>query len=385
MRILHIYRTYYPDSQGGIQEAIRQICLTTQVYGAESRIFTLSPSPKPSILSSSEGEVIRSRSWMAPASCDIGGPKSLMEYQKLVQWADVIHYHFPWPFLDILQLANFSRKPTVLTYHSDIVKQKFLRKLYGPLMHHTLGRVSAIVATSPNYLDSSPVLRKYLPEGKVKVIPLGISRPQHHQEPPNGSDLDYLDQIGVKSGRYLLFLGVLRYYKGVHSLVSAAQSIQGNVVIAGDGPEAKGLRELSKLYQLKNVIFLGEVTENEKHLLLANCAALVLPSHLRSEAFGMVLIEASMHSKPMICCEVGSGTSYVNVHGLTGLVVPPENPAALSEACNRLINDVPLANKMGQAALARYEALFSASALGKAHINLYSKLLAENSNGPTQS
>jgi rhamnosyl/mannosyltransferase len=329
-----------------------------------------------------EGLVIRSRSWMAPASCDLGGPSSLLEYRKLVAWADVIHYHFPWPFLDIFELFNSSKKPSVLTYHSDIVKQHFLKGLYSPLMHHTLRAMSAIIATSPNYLDSSPVLQKYLLEGKVKVIPLGISRPQADQDNSNTSDLDYLREIGIQSDKYLLFLGVLRYYKGVKSLVQAAQSIRGNIVIAGDGPEAKALKELSKLYQLKNIIFLGEVTVPQKHLLLEHCMAVVLPSHLRSEAFGMVLIEASMNAKAMICCEVGSGTSYVNVHGLTGLVVPPENPVALSEACNRLLNDAPLTRQMGEAARERYEALFSAKALGKAHIDLYSELLAANPNRP---
>lgn len=376
MRILHIYRTYYPDSQGGIQEAIRQICLTTRTYGAQSRIFTLSPSPSPESISYTEGGVIRSRSWMAPASCDLGGPSSFASFQKLIAWAEVIHYHFPWPFLDILQLSNFSKKPCVLTYHSDIVKQKILKRFYAPLMHRTLSEMSAVIATSPNYLESSPVLRKYLHKGKVRVIPLGISRPQSNMLTSSKSDIEYLDRIGVESGEYILFLGVLRYYKGVHSLISAAQSVEGNIVIAGDGPEANALKELTKHYHLKNIIFLGEVTETEKHLLLRNCTALVLPSHLRSEAFGMVLIEASMHAKAMICCEVGSGTSYVNIHGLTGLVVPPENPAALSEACNKLLNNAPLATQMGQAALKRYEDLFSENALGKAHIDLYSQLLA---------
>jgi rhamnosyl/mannosyltransferase len=94
----------------------------------------------------------------------------------------------------------------------------------------------------------------------------------------------------------------------------------------------------------------------------------------------MVLIEASMHAKAMICCEVGSGTSYVNIHGVTGLVVPPENPSALSEACNRLLYDIPLAIQMGQAALKRYDALFSADALGSAHIDLYKQVLGVDSN-----
>ena len=383
MRILHVYRTYYPDSLGGIQEAIRQICLSTQANGAEIRIFTLSPSPTPKNIFSAEGLIVRARSWMAPASCNFGGLGSLLEYRKLVAWADVIHYHFPWPFLDLFQLFNFSKKPSVLTYHSDIVKQKFLKRLYSPLMHYTLHAMSAIIATSPNYLDSSPVLRKHLPQGKVKVIPLGITRAALNASLSGEIDLDYLKQIGIKSGQYFLFIGVLRSYKGVCYLIKAAKSIAAPIVILGDGPEAKVLKELSRLYQLNNIIFLGEATEKQKHLLLDHCIALVLPSHLRSEAFGMVLIEASMHAKAMICCEVGSGTSYVNIHEVTGLVVPPENPTALSDACNRLLNDSILAGQMGAAAIQRYEALFSAQALGKAHIELYSKVLSAHSSGDT--
>jgi len=376
MKVLHVYRTYYPDSRGGIQEAIRQICLVTKTLGVESRVFTLSPKPTPKYLSLPEGEITRCRSWMAPASCDIGALSSLKEFQKLAVWADVIHYHFPWPFSDILQLFNFSNKPTVLTYHSDIVKQKFLKKLYSPLMHRSFRALSAMIATSPNYLNSSPILRKYFSQKNVEVIPLGISRPTPDKESSSASDLKYLNHIGAKGGEYLLFLGVLRYYKGVHHLIQAAQSISQPIIIAGDGSKMDSLRALSKFHQLDNVIFLGEVREEQKHQLLKNCLAIVLPSHLRSEAFGMVLIEASMHAKPMVSCEVGSGTSYVNLHGVTGLVVPPGNPSALADACNQLANDRELARRMGQAALKRYEKLFSSQALGKAHVELYAKVVS---------
>jgi rhamnosyl/mannosyltransferase len=131
---------------------------------------------------------------MAPDSCDVGSISSIKEFQKLAVWADVIHYHFPWPFLDILQLFNFLNKPTVLTYHSDIVKQKFLKKLYSPLMYRTFRALSAMIATSPNYLDSSPVLRKFFFQKKVSVIPLGISRPTADIENSSENDLKYLNQ-----------------------------------------------------------------------------------------------------------------------------------------------------------------------------------------------
>jgi rhamnosyl/mannosyltransferase len=105
---------------------------------------------------------------------------------------------------------------------------------------------------------------------------------------------------------------------------------------------------------------------------------LALPSHLRSEAFGMVLVEAEMYAKPMVCCEVGSGTSFVNVHGETGYVVPPESPVELASAINALLSDPILAAQMGSAARSRYERLFSGQALGRAYADLYREVLSSH-------
>jgi rhamnosyl/mannosyltransferase len=123
------------------------------------------------------------------------------------------------------------------------------------------------------------------------------------------------------------------------------------------------------------VVFAGQVTHEEKVALLSGCRALVMPSHLRSEAFGMVLVEAEMFGKPMVCCEMGSGTSYVNEHGVTGFVVPPEAPVQFAAAVNELVRNEALALKMGHAARERYERLFSGPALGNAYRRLYEEVL----------
>ena len=122
------------------------------------------------------------------------------------------------------------------------------------------------------------------------------------------------------------------------------------------------------------MIFAGQVTNEEKVSLIRNCHALVLPSHLRSEAYGMVLVEASMMKKPMISCEIGTGTSFVNIHEETGFVVPPEVPESLANVMQILLRDEALANKMGLVARSRYEQLFSGSALGQAYASLYKEL-----------
>jgi glycosyltransferase involved in cell wall biosynthesis len=163
----------------------------------------------------------------------------------------------------------------------------------------------------------------------------------------------------------------LRYYKGVHFLIEAAKRLNARVVIVGSGPEGDGLRKLAADAGAKNVLFAGHVSDAEKVALLKRCRALVLPSHLRSEAYGMVLVEAAMFGRPQISCEIGTGTSFVNSHEETGFVVPPQDPAALAAAMNALLADDALADRLGAAARLRYERLFSGPALGQAYAALY--------------
>jgi len=374
MRVVHVYRTYFPDPPGGLQEAIRQIALATRERGVEPRILTLSPTPEPSVIDYPEGQVIREKSWAAPASCDLGGPGSVIRYRQMVEWADVVHFHFPWPFADVLHLLGRTSKPTVMTYHSDIVRQKALGAVYGPLMRRTLRSMSAVVATSPAYARTSETLAANVSKERLKTIPLGII---DYRDAPQPADAQRNVQarLGLAPGApYFLALGVLRYYKGLHTLVEAARHVNARIVIAGSGPERERLAALTQQHGATNVVFAGQVTHDEKVALLKDCRAMVLPSHLRSEAFGMVLVEAAMFGKPMVCCEVGSGTSFVNEDGVTGWVVAKEQSSELARAMNALLADDARTAAMGRAARERYETLFSGAALGKAYSALYQEV-----------
>jgi rhamnosyl/mannosyltransferase len=372
MKVVHVYRTYFPDPPGGLQEAIRQIALSTRACGVDARILTLSPTPRPAEIDYPEGRVIRAKSWAAPASCDLGGLDSLLKYRKMADWADVVHFHFPWPFADLLHLLGRTRKPTVMTYHSDIVRQKSLGTLYGPLMARTLRSMSAVVATSPAYARTSETLAANVSSQRLKTIPLGII---DYHDAALAASVDIASRFGLSSEEpYFLALGVLRYYKGLHTLIEAAVRVDAKIVIAGSGPERERLVALANQEGARNIVFAGQVTHEEKVALLKGCRAMVLPSHLRSEAFGMVLVEAAMFSKPMVCCEIGSGTSFVNENGVTGWVVAPEKADELARAMNALLADDQMAIAMGQAARERYNALFSGEALGTAYSALYTEV-----------
>ncbi|WP_448509616.1 glycosyltransferase [Immundisolibacter sp.] len=390
MRILHVYRTYFPDPQGGLQEAIRQISLATAGLGVQSRIFTLSPHPSPATIERPEGLVVRSRSWAAPASCDIGGHAALRRFREQVEWADLVHYYFPWPFADLLHWLAPVRKPAVMTYVSDIVRQRMIGRLYRPLMKCTLHAMQAIVTASPAYARTSQVLATLVPPERLQVIPLGIVEHSYQDARREAAHIDTAAQFaepfrkfakaarqpsGLRSeGRFFLALGVLRYYKGLHILIEAAAASRLPVAIAGDGPQRSALEAHARALDAP-VAFLGHVSDAEKMALLRDCDALVLPSHLRSEAFGMVLVEAAMSSRPMISCEIGTGTSFVNQHGSTGLVVPPQDSVALAQAMRTLDQDVAMRERFGVAARERYDAFFAGEALGRAHANLYRRVL----------
>ena len=368
LRVLHVYRTYFPDPPGGLQEAIRQIALASRSYGMESRIFTLTPKQGIAEIERPEGVVIRSRSWAAPASCDLGGLQAFARFAEAAEWADVINYHFPWPFADILRLVVQPKSKSVLTYHSDIVRQRWLSKIYSPLMNNVLRSVNAVVATSPAYVATSPVLSQAAVLKKVRVIPLGIAEESY----PATGDNTVFARLGISPEEpYFLFIGVLRYYKGLHTLVRAAHQVSAKLILAGSGPEGDSLKQMAHDLGADNVLFAGQVTDAEKVTLIKHSLAMVLPSHLRSEAFGMVLVEAAMLGRPMVSCEIGTGTSYVNLEGESGFVIPPEDPQALAASLRMLLSDSELATKLGRGARARYERMFSGPALGMAYSSLY--------------
>ena len=368
LAVTHVYRTYFPDPPGGLQEAIRQIALATSQQGVANTIYTLSTQPDPKVLQRPEGRVVREKSWAEPASCNLGVAAAFRTFGSLAKETDVLHYLFPWPFADVLHACVRPQRPAVMTYISDVVRQRWLGAAYAPLMWRTLRQMKLIVANSPAYACTSPVLSHPDIRGKVRMIPLGIEESSYDKT----GDSALLERLGLVDGEpFFLFIGVLRYYKGAHFLVKAAKDLGVKVVIAGSGPEGEGLRVLAAEAAASNVVFAGQVSDAENVALLQACRALVLPSHLRSEAYGMVLVEAAMFGKPLISCEIGTGTSFVNAHEETGFVVAPGVPDELAAAMKTLLRDDRLAAELGLAARARYERLFSGPALGRAYAELF--------------
>ena len=367
MRVLHFYKTSFPDTMGGVEQVINQIARGANKLGVKTDVLSLTPERVPRTIEIDGYLAHRARLDMQIASTGFS-MSAFLRFAQLAKKADVIHYHFPWPFMDVVHFATMVKKPTVVTYHSDIIRQKHLLKIYRPLQWKFLGDMSRIVATSPNYLATSDVLAKY--KNKVSVIPIGLDKATYPV--PSPDKLTYWrERLGPK---FFLFVGVIRFYKGLHILMEAAQGTDYPIVIVGAGPIEEALKTQAAQLGLRNIHFLGFLPDADKVALLTLCYGVLFPSHLRSEAFGISLLEGAMYGKPMISSEIGTGTTFINIGDETGLVVPPSDPVAMRQAMRYLWEHPEQAADMGRRAEARYWEHFTADQMVGDYVKLYREL-----------
>jgi len=354
VRILHVYKNYHPIL-GGIENHIKLVCeefaklpgYQVQVVVANGNLQT-----KREIINGVE--VMKCGRLFELAST----PVSLSMYWHLKSLKpDIVHFHFPYPPGELfgwLNYRNFSTK-FVLTYHGDVVRQSGVMRLYDSIFKRLLKRVDTVIASNPNNLRSSEILREIHPK-KIKIVPYGI-RLQELQRPQE----DEVDFIRATYGnRIVLFVGKLRYYKGLPYLIQSAQKVEAKFLIIGAGPLRQPLETLVKEQNLQDrVIFLGEVDNQSLVNYLHSSDVFVLPSIYRSEAFGISLLEAMACGLPVITTELGTGTSYVNLHNKTGFVVPPADSKALAKALNFLLDNPGIRRSMGEAGFQRVSQEFT--------------------------
>jgi glycosyltransferase involved in cell wall biosynthesis len=356
---------------GGVEQVIAQIARGTHQLGVGVDVLSLTADPQAGTVHTDGYRAHRARINFEIASTGFSA-SAFLQFKRMAKEVDLIHYHFPWPFMDMVHFASRVNKPTLVTYHSDIIRQKNLLRVYRPLMHRFLSSVDSIVATSPNYLATSNVLSQYA--SKVRVIPIGLDKAAY-ATPTQDRLRHWRDALGPK---FFLFVGVLRYYKGLHVLIEAAQDTNFPVVIVGAGPIEQELRDQVARMGLRNVFFLGYLDEADKVALLMLCYAVLFPSHLRSEAFGISLLEGAMFGKPLISSEIGTGTTYINIAGETGLVVPPSDPLALRQAMQYLWTHTEDAARMGLCAEQRYWKHFTAAQMSESYVNAYADAIGKH-------
>jgi len=368
MKILHIYKDYHPVL-GGIENHIKWLAEAQAARGHDVTVLVTNPAGMKTRVTEENGvRVMRAARLATVASTPLSLSLPLI---LRGQNPDVVHLHFPYPLGELSQWLLRRGRISVMTYHSDVVRQAFFLRFYGPLLRRSLRQMDQIMPTSEPYIQSSPWLRPLA--DKCTVVPLGVEVARFSAPQPQA-----VQAIRQRfPGPILLFVGRLRYYKGLDYLLQAMQQVEATLLVVGTGPEAEHLRGLrEELGVLERVHFLDDISNEALPAFYQAADVFVLPSSQRSEAFGIVLLEAMAAGAPLVTTELGTGTSWVNQDGVTGLVVPPRDADALAAAINRLLADDELRERMGRQAQERARSMFDLSLLTDRVMAVYEASLA---------
>lgn len=366
---MQIYKDYFPPTIGGVEKHLNLLSTGMSELGVEIEVLVSNTHPV-SIRGVLDGiKVVKAIEFGRLASAPINPNFPLLLWQ-MAQKADLLHFHLPNPTAVCAYRLAMLKKPFVVTYHSDIVRQAILKRFYLPIEKPFLKKARQIIATSPNYLKYSTTLQQH--KDRCTVIPLGIDTGQYRK-----FDRQEIEAIRAALGsRIVLFVGKFRYYKGLSVLLDAMRTVSGKLVLVGDGPlKSKLIEEVRRKDLGSKIVFVDAVSDRKKLNYLHACDLFVLPSILPSEAFGVVLLEAMSCGKPVISTELGTGTSYINHHKSTGIVIPPNNSAKLSEAITTLLDNEELRSKYGQAGRRRVTGAFSMEAMLNDTLAVYKSCL----------
>ena len=342
MRILQVYKDYYPVV-GGIENNLRDLAEAFVRRGHTVTALVTNPG-RATVEENLNGvHVVKvgRLATVASTPLSLSFPRALRSIP-----ADITHLHLPYPVGEVSQLLAGRRRPYVVTYHADVTRpvQVAIMRAYAPVLHLVLRRAARVIATSPNYVETSPYLRPI--RDRVRIVTPSVDArrftPRPSDAPPHPPTL--------------LFVGLMRHYKGVEVLLGAMTQlpVETRLLLAGDGPmrvEWEALRDALGLQD--RVKFLGRVPDEDLPGLYQSADIFVLPATSRAEALGLVMVEAMMAGLPCVTTEVGSGTSYLVREGVNGYVVSPRAPDALAEALGRLTRDPALRARMGAAGRAR--------------------------------
>ena len=368
LRVLQIGK-YYPPVDGGIEDHVQAV-----VSGLAPRyqvtVLAFNTSPRTVEEERDGARIVRVGSLGRVLSTEMA-PSYLGWFRRLRD-SDIVHLHTPNPLGELACLALPRRARLIITYHSDVVRQKLLAGANRIVLHRLMKRADRIIAFTDRYRRSSPVLARY-PE-KAAIIPHGVDLAAYDTNAAIEARVSALrERFGP---RIVLFVGRLVYYKGIEHLLRAMRGVPGaHLLIAGDGPLRGDLQRQAAAQGLgSTVTFLGRISHEEKVACYRASRVLVLPATHRSEAFGLVQVEAFACGVPVISTDIDSGVPFVNQHGVTGLVVPPADAGALGAAIGELLEDEPRRREMGLAARRRGEQLFSRGVMLRDLLALYDGL-----------
>lgn len=347
MRVLHLFKSYYPPTHGGIEQWINEIVHAPAFADAGTTFSVLTASDGRTVVDEEDHGV---RVVRAPAVVRFSTAPFVPGWLSWIRRLepDVVHVHMPNPTGELAVLASRSDAAIVATYHADIIRRGPVPAVYDRFASAFLRRADRIHVSSPRLAETTASLRRHAT--RCVVIPFGVDPEQWEQRPPEADAIR--EKYGAKP--VVVLLGRLVHYKGAEVLVEAMRDVDATALIVGDGP-LRGLAEARsrELGVTDRVHFVGAVPDEMRRAYLHAADVFVLPATNRGEAYGIVQVQAMATGTPSICSELGTGTSWVNRHGETGLVVPAGDASALARAVNELLADDARRERMGRAAQRR--------------------------------
>jgi rhamnosyl/mannosyltransferase len=355
VQVSHLSKFYKPYS-GGLESVVADIADGTKNF--DVAVFAADPDNLEKYEMINQVKIIRSKEYLNVASTSIA-PGYILDVIKGCH-NSIIHVHLPNPMANIAllfaMLCGRDLTKIVIHWHSDIIKQQGLLKLYQPLQTWLLNKAKKIIVTSQNYLDSSEPLQPFL--NKCEVIPIGIDSIESKVNPTMVEDI----KTKYKDKKIIFSLGRHIYYKGFEYLIEAARNVENAVfLIGGKGPDTKYYSQKIREYGLENKVFLiGRVEDDELPSYYAAADVFAFPSIEKSEAFGVVQLEAMSVGVPIVATNIqGSGVPWVNKHMESGLVCKPKSATEFAKALNKVLTDVELHQKLSDGAKQRYRAFFT--------------------------
>jgi rhamnosyl/mannosyltransferase len=386
MRVLHIGK-FYPPFAGGIENFLGDLLPSLKRLGVDVSAL---------VHNHQEDSVRKAKTTNFPvyrvpcygnllyAPVSPGFPLVLKQVIKKFR-PDILHLHMPntsafW----VMMLSCARRIPWVIHWHADVVLSEIDRRmavayrLYRPFEQHLLRRAATIIASSRPYLITSNALYPW--RNKCTVIPLGIDSARLKMV--DGDLKNWAERIWGHKRTRVLAIGRLTYYKGYEVLIrAAARAPDLRVLIVGEGGRKRRLDSLiAELGLGERVTLPGFLEEERLHALLASCDCLCLPSVERTEAFGLVLLEAMRYAKPVVASDVpGSGIGWVVKHEETGFLTPPGDSIQLARALEAMAEAPALRGRMGQAAEERFNNIYQIDRVSVEIRGVYEAILRNRS------
>lgn len=351
LKILHAAK-FYPPVRGGMETVVGDLCDGTAADW-DVRVVAANDAADTVVERCGLVEVARVATYGTVASVPICPSFPLQVWDRP---ADCVVLHEPNPIAGLSLLVRTPSTRLVVWHHSDLLRPWWAPHTYGRVQRALYRRAECVIVSSPNLAEHSTLVQQ---ARRVVVIPFGIALERYRRT--SESQRALVERVRTAwPGPRVLFVGRFVYYKGVDVLIDAMARVRGTLLLIGDGPLEPELRRRVAAQGLQErVVFLGRVSENELPAYYQAADVFVLPSVAKTEAFGVVQVEAMAAGVPVVSTQLPTGVPWVNQDGVTGLVVPPGDPAPLAEAIGRLLADEGLRKRLGHNASERADRLFS--------------------------